>query len=203
MTGRRRSRGFTLVELMVVVTLTTVIASIAIVSMRKSRSEGDADAWANTIRNLVNQARRRAAATKSTYLLDIRQKQAQWCQCTDSSTVTCPNPTAGMENGGVVYAGADAITDSYSSPADIALPGQTYSAAARTAISTSGSALVYFGSTGTADNTYNGVKAGNVPNGATIYVRASNATASDAQSQKRRKIVIYGISGRPRIADNW
>lgn len=201
----RRSRGFTLVELMVVVALTTIIASLAIVSMRKSRSQGDADAWANTIRNLTNQVRRRAVATDSTYLLDIRRTQAQWCQCTSSATTACPNTDAGKENGGVVYAGADALTDSYAKAADIQLPGQTYGAQSRTSLSSATDiAPVYFGPSGTASTTWADVQSGKLPAGATLYVRAANATAgSDAESQKKRKVVIYGVSGRPRIVTNW
>lgn len=205
MTARvRRTRGFTLVELMVVVTLTTIIASLAIISLHKGRSEGDADAWANTIRNLANQARRRAAATDSTYLIDVRQRQAQWCQCTDATTTKCPNTTTGKENGGVVYAGADAITDSYAKAADIQLPGQTFTAQTRTALGAGDTAPLYFGPTGTVSSTYAAVQPGNLPAGVTVYVRAASKTpSSDSQSQKQRKVVIYGVSGRPRILDRW
>ena len=47
---RTGTRGFSLVELMAVVTLIGVIASLAVMSIKRSRSSDDADKWANLIK---------------------------------------------------------------------------------------------------------------------------------------------------------
>jgi prepilin-type N-terminal cleavage/methylation domain-containing protein len=215
----RRRRGFTLVELMVVVTLIGVIASVAVISLRGTRSTGDADAWANTVRNLVTQTRRRAVATGQTYMLDVRPNRLQWCQVNDVSAACggtpapltqCPNATPGTESGGLVWAPTDAIVDSWYDRADVAQlggPNNGYAApgTSRIALPSTGSVPLYFGANGTVDFNYcKAVGIGQTLFGATLYVRASNVTPSaTSQAQKHRRIIVYGISGRPRIIDNW
>ncbi|MDB4965330.1 MAG: hypothetical protein JWN44_1019 [Myxococcales bacterium] len=213
----KRTRGFTLVELMAVVTLVGIISSLAIMSIKRSRSSDDADKWANQIRNTINLVHRRAISTGSTYLIDLRaapNNQLQWCQVTDTlgscttTTTTCPNSTTGMENGIVIRAGSDATTDSYYKGADLALPNgtstPTFSAATRLAMPTTGGVQIYFGSNGTVDMDYTDVKCLTAPPaGATIYVKSNNKAAATEDAERRRKIVTYGLSGRPRIIDSW
>ena len=210
----RRSRAFTLVELMVVVALIGVVAAIAVVSMRRTRTTNDSDAWASTLRNMIAQARARAISTKQIYMIDLRVSSAQWCQVTvDGSPcsiqngcatvpTTCPNATTGAESGDIVYAPADAITDTTAVSPDISQPGQTYSTPTHVAVPDQ----IYFGTTGTVDSTYTNVAAmGGL--GFTIYVRASNklgtGVTATTQNQMRRRVVVYGPTGRGRIVDNW
>ncbi len=216
----RRSRAFTLVELMVVVALIGVIAAIAVVSMRRTRTTSDSDAWANTLRNMVAQARARAISTKQVYMIDLRatpKATAQWCQVTqDASTTcslvlpsgcpspptTCPNAATGAENGDIVYAPADATTDSTYNAPDIWQPGQTYATVSHP--TTTVPDQIYFGPTGTVDATYLNVSSLSGL-GFTIYVRATNNVVgtTTTQNQMRRRVVVYGPSGRGRIIDNW
>ena len=65
---------------------------------------------------------------------------------------------------------------------------------------------IYFGTTGTVDSTFTNVAAmGGL--GFTIYVRASNklgtGVTATTQNQMRRRVVVYGPTGRGRIVDNW
>ncbi|HEX4462828.1 MAG TPA: hypothetical protein VIA18_32870 [Polyangia bacterium] len=204
---------------MIVVALIGIIAAIAVVSMRRTRSTNDSDAWASTLRNMVAQARARAISTKQVYMIDLRgptPSSAQWCQVTvDASTTcsltsgsgcpspitTCPNATTGAENGDIVYAPADAATHSTANVPDISQPGQTYAVPAHA--TTTIPDQIYFGPTGTVDALYTNV-AGLTGLGFTIYVYATNHIATTtSQNQMRRRVVIYGPSGRGRILDNW
>ena len=115
----KRPRGFSLVELMAVVALVGVIASLAVMSIKRSRSSDDADKWANLLRNTVNQVRRRAISTGSTYMIDLRANpnRLQWCQVVDTigscttTTTTCPNSGTGMENSVPQASGTDGLLD--------------------------------------------------------------------------------------------
>jgi prepilin-type N-terminal cleavage/methylation domain-containing protein len=216
---RRRAGGFTLVELMVVVTIISVLGSVAVVSMRRGRTEGDADAWANSLRNVMLQARRRAAATKTPYLVEIKQNQVQWCQVStniyaNSSTAaatvcagtpSCAAPPAGAEVGRPIFTGADAMTDSVLNKADVGALTGSYSASTHAALGSSATAQLFFGANGSADASCANV-VGNVTGllGYTVYVRGSNVVASStAASQKRRRVILYGATGRARILDTW
>jgi Tfp pilus assembly protein FimT len=205
---------------MVVVALIGTIASIAVISMRRGRSTGDADAWASTLRNMAAQAHARAISTKQVYMMDLHSTSlvtsAQWCQVTIDSTVAactltscptasvptaCPNGTSGAENGSLVYAPADARIDSVLTNMDVWLPSLGYAAPVHTGTLPD---QVFFGPLGTADSDLQTVIKGQGA-GFTIYVKASNNVPGTATSanEMRRRVVIYGPSGRARIIDNW
>jgi hypothetical protein len=114
-----------------------------------------------------------------------------------------------MENGVIVQSGTDAQTVSYYKGADLAMPNgtssPTYTDATQTVMPTTGGVQIYFGNNGTVDMDYSPAKCGtpHVGFGATIYVKSNNKAAATDDAEKRRKVVVYGLSGRPRIIDSW
>ena len=204
---RRTTRGFTLVELMVVVTIIGVVASIAVVSWRKSATDNDINRWAQQIRTATSVASRRALSTGTPYLLLVNATTVQWCQV-DPSTITgppwsttqtnCSGLPVGVEVGPIASAPSDAQVSYYLNSADLVQPNGTYSTPATIAIG--GGTYFFFGKNGTAGNTLASVSATAAPPpGFTIYVRRGGTD----EAQKRRRVVVYGASSKARIIDNY
>jgi hypothetical protein len=204
---------------MTVVTIIGVIAAVAITSMRKTHSEGDSDAWANTVRNVMVQARRRAVATGNPYMVELTSNSIEWCQfdpvaCKNAATFSCATPPANgnFEIGKVVYAGADAMTDSYATTADAALVANQYSTATHVSLPAGTLARVFFGHRGIVDalDCNNVLGSSLIGSGFTAYVRASNAVTvanpspyAISMAEKHRRVVVLGTTGRPSVTDYW
>jgi type II secretion system protein H len=190
----RRSRGFTLIELMVVVTLLGVLAAIAAVSVRKATTQNDVDRVAALLRDTITLTARRAALTGQPYLLEVKPTSVQYCQATSSSMTTCVGATVdvGMLQS---FARKDATIAFYLNSADV---GQSGLGAGKVALSTS--ALVYFGPNGTTDASYTNVMSrGLATTGFTAYIRRQFTD----ETTKRRRVIAYPLSSRPRVIDNY
>jgi type II secretion system protein H len=193
-----RSRGFTIVELMVVVVIIGVFASLALVSMRQDRHTGDLDRFTNQIRDVMVSARRRAVATRSTYLVDLRAGTVAYCQRDPANANQASCPTDEAANCGVngqnvacesvraISAGLDAEVVQWANAPDIVQAG-----APTTAIG--GGRVLAFKPNGTCDSDLTT----NVADGFTLYLDSIHDSA------KQRKIEVYPASGRPRIIDTW
>jgi prepilin-type N-terminal cleavage/methylation domain-containing protein len=221
-----RTRGFTLVELMAVVTMIALMAVLAVTSFRRSRTENDVDGFTNAIRTAMIQARRRAVATRFVnpygYLVDVQPTSVRWCQVdrdtVDKNTftttqVSCTPPPAGLEAGDLVWAGRDAQVSYFAPQADVqSLSGDnlvaassalapSYVEAVKQPMPSKGTPL-YFGPSGVCDASFNRAYLANQPlTGFTYYVQPITTTADSGF--RHRKISLYGISARPRIIDKW
>lgn len=203
-------RGFTLVELMVVVAIMSVIAAIAVMRMNKSKIESEVDDWVNQFVQATNQARKRAINTRTVYLLDVRASQLQWCQV-DPATVAadltttqtaCPPATATIERGQIARARPGAAFIKFATSADAQLANATYTQPARTDFG-GGSILMFFGPNGTVADTYQkAATTGAVVPGFTVYAEPTRGE-SNFKIQKRRRVVLLGASGRTRVIENW
>jgi prepilin-type N-terminal cleavage/methylation domain-containing protein len=72
---RRAARGFTLMELMVVVMLVAILAMIATPSMTEARNDRIAFDYASRYQQLLVKARARAAGTGSAHLRSRRARR--------------------------------------------------------------------------------------------------------------------------------
>ena len=188
------ARGFTLIELMVVVTLIAVIAGLAMVNIGRTNRYGDLDNFANDVCNSLAIARRRAVATRNIYLVDVTAAGVEWCQVTnqpDNITpaviaalpAVCPNPN-NYEGARPIQPNSGATVVDWAKDVDTGQGGVMHNGLP---------ASVYFFADGTADSdlTTTGTQ------GFTLYLQGTSET------QIKRKIYIFPFGGRPRITDSW
>jgi len=198
-----RRRGFTLVELMVVVALLSVVAGLALVSFGRTNRAVYLDGFANDIRTVMTEARRRAIATRNAYLVTVDTDTVQWCQASTTPEAinyatlptVCPAvPPAGTEMGGLYRASgsgtgptaAKALAVGWARDVDSGQGGVTYMAMPAT---------LYFLPSGAVDSDLS------TPppslQGFTLRLQVGSEQAVV------RKVVVLPFSGRPRITDSW
>lgn len=197
-------RGFTLVELMVVVALVTILGGLAAISINRDNRTAYIDGFASDIRNVLTEARRRALSTRNVYLVSITPTTVQWCQVSTTPDAlvnyatlptTCPAVApAGTEMSGVYQ------VRGYSAAAGV--PKVAAVQWARAADQGLGAvawlpmpASVYFLPNGTCDSDLSTPP----PQLDGFSVRLQ----SGVESNIVRKIYLYPLGGRPRLTDTW
>jgi prepilin-type N-terminal cleavage/methylation domain-containing protein len=201
----RRARGFTLVELLVVVAVMALLAILTIPSVRRSGTQNDIDRFATGIRDSVVQASRRAIATRAPYMIAFThlasgKDSAQWCavgsfNSAPYTTTQTDCSATGLEKGPLVQVGDGQLAawatgfDGYGN------------SITKTSLVGTANFVLYLGPNGTCDPTFANVMSwGSATAGFTVYLQ--RRIQSD-QAAFHRKIAVYGISSRPRVSDSW
>ncbi len=90
------SRGFTLMELLVVIAIVAILATVAIFSISASRSQRAMQEWTSDVAAVMREARSRAASSGQRYAVELTPTTARFCQ------IDCPPnqpSTPGLEIG--------------------------------------------------------------------------------------------------------
>jgi prepilin-type N-terminal cleavage/methylation domain-containing protein len=188
--GLHRTSGFTLIEIMTVVSIIAITAALAVRMMSRNTRGEMAPGFARTVLSTAHQARQAAivdgrpvrltvqkGTTTTRLLSEIQQADGTWVKLDGLEPATR----------GIEFCDPDAAATLTS-----ATPTCPASLDTEISFSKSGTCGSYFGCVTKQGTTV----IANPTSGATIYFR----TIDD---QKHYKVVIWGLTGLPRLFDTW
>ncbi|MEO6953306.1 MAG: type II secretion system protein [Polyangia bacterium] len=208
-----RQRGFTLVELMVVVAMIGVIAAVALTSFSANKSRFQVDNWVATNRDAIMTASRRAITTHQPFMVVFTQTSVQWCQVTNIGTAptytdaqtSCAAVPVTAEKGRLVSVanGTDAYSALYAGSTDTLDGNGVYASPPTSALTTQ---WLYFGRNGTTSTSMKNVLGIGLPDpatstgvGFTLYIRRKSVDTIDL----RRRIAVYGMTSKVRTVSGY
>jgi prepilin-type N-terminal cleavage/methylation domain-containing protein len=184
----RRERGFTLVELMTVVTIVGLVMALAAMAVRPNRGE-QARSFARSLLGVCHEARQTAISQRQTSRIRLALKGPEVWMVTVQTRD--PNNAANwLPLGGTIQLPFDVQICAPDATANLgtATPACPIAGAKDICIAPSG-AVTVLDAPGACDDTAAGT-------GATLYVRT-------ADGKNRYKLVIFGLTALPRIMDTW
>jgi prepilin-type N-terminal cleavage/methylation domain-containing protein len=184
----KRQRGFTLVELMTVVTIVGLVMALAAMAVRSNRGE-QARSFARTLLGMCHEARQSAISQRQSSRLRLSVKTGE--VATVTMQTRDPNNSANwLPLGGTINLPFDVQVCAPDAIANLATATPTcpIASAKDICIAPSG-AVTVLDAPGACDDNAGGT-------GATVYVRT-------ADGKTKYKVVIFGLTGLPRVMDQW
>lgn len=177
------ARGFTLMELLVVIAIVAILATVAVFSIVSGRSRRAMQEWTTDIAAVMREARSRATASGQRYAVEITPTTARFCQ------IDCPpnQPnTPGIEIGRTRLGlnGAQAVSSA--KEADIG----TSAMPPRVALA---KVIIYFMPDGTMDSDLTNTDL----DGFTVYLQ------HDTKDKYKHRIAVLPLSSEIRTYDSW
>ena len=188
-TPRPAAAGFTLVELMVVIIIVGILATVAVFGARRNTAEIQIDTAAGSFRWAVANARQRALATHTAQFVEISKANGfRVCTAkTDLSACLASAADGGVvETSSWVQVGDQVVLDKYALATNIS--GETGATAFG-----STTVRVLAKANGVIDSD---LASATTDEGFTIYLRSWD-------SSKERKIYLFPLTGATRVADKW
>jgi prepilin-type N-terminal cleavage/methylation domain-containing protein len=201
---RARERGFTLIELMVVVTIIATVGALGAVMLRGAVSSAAAPSFARSLITVMHAARHAAITTSRTARVRI-VPAANGVGATFVSEGLDPadaTKTTWQANGTTQSPVRVDICDLATGVSlATATPGCPIGAAANTILCFSPNGRVNLTDTSTACPGTGSAAATNptTGTGATLYFRG----VQNGNQQNKYKIVVWGLTGLPKLIDSW
>ncbi len=178
------ARGFTLMELLVVIAIVAIVSVVAVFSIAASRSQRAMQEWTSDIAAVMREARSRAGSSGQRYAVEITPTTTRFCQIDCPPNQPSKNPPLEIGRTRLGLNGAQAVF--FAKEADIAVGAMP----PRTGLS---KVIIYFNPDGTMDSDLTN----SVLDGFTVYLQ------HNVKSNHKYRIAVLPLSSDIRTYSTW